>query len=72
MSTNPITAEQVRAALLKRIDAYMAATGKSESSVGKDALNDDRFVARIREGGNFTVKTYQKAIDWLDAQKVSA
>lgn len=68
MDTTNITAEQVRTALIKRIDAYIASTGKSDSSVGKDAINDDKFVARVRQGGNFTLKTYQKLSDWLDGQ----
>lgn len=68
MSTPNITADQVRTALIERIDAYIAASGKSDSSVGKEAINDDKFVARIRLGANFTLKTYQKLSDWLDQQ----
>lgn len=68
MSTKPITADQVRDALLQRIDAYIAKTGRSDSTVGKAAVNDDKFVARIRAGGNFTVKMYQRVMDWLDEQ----
>jgi hypothetical protein len=69
MSTSTITANQVRAALLARIDGYLATTGMSASALGKAAAADDRFVKRIRDGGNFTVETYQKVIDWLDAQE---
>lgn len=68
MDTNTITAETVRDVLLGRIDAYRSATGKSDSAVGKEALNDDKFVKRIRLGGGFNVNTYQRMIDWLDAQ----
>lgn len=70
MST--ITAEAVRQTLLTRIDAFIALTGKSESFVGKEAVKDDRFVSRIRRGGNFTVETYQRVIDWLDEQSRAA
>lgn len=69
MQTTSITADTVRTALLARIDAYRAATGKSDSAVGKEALNDDKFVKRIREGGGFNVNTYQRVIDWLEAQE---
>lgn len=72
MSTSNITADQVRTALIARIDAYTSISGKSDSSVGKEAINDDKFVARIRKGGNFTLSTYQKVSDWLDAQRVAA
>lgn len=68
MSTKSITAEQVRASLLKRIDAYKEATGKSDSAVGKDCMNDDKWVKRIRAGGSFNLTTYQRILDWLDAQ----
>ncbi len=67
MQTTPITAAAVRSALLARIDAYQKATGKSDSAIGKDMLNDDRFVKRIRAGGGFTLATFQKATEWLDA-----
>lgn len=67
MSTQPITAETVRSALIARIDEYQAATGKSDSAFGKEVLNDDRFVKRVRNGAGFNLKTYQRVIDWLDA-----
>lgn len=72
MSTSTITAEQVRAALLDRIDGYIARSGISASALGKAAVADDRFVKRIRDGGNFTVETYQRAMDWLDGQEKAA
>ncbi len=68
MSTSTITANQVRAALLQRIDGFLIKTGMSASTLGKSAVADDRFVKRIRDGGNFTVETYQKVMDWLDEQ----
>jgi hypothetical protein len=69
MSTSTITANQVRASLLARIDGFLAKSGMSASALGKAAVADDRFVRRIRDGGNFTVETYQRAIDWLDEQE---
>lgn len=71
-TTKHITADNVRETLIQRIDAYKELTGKSDSFVGKEAVKDDRFVSRIRNGGNFTVKTYQQVIDWLEAQRVAA
>lgn len=72
MNTTSITAEAVRETLIQRIDAFIAATGKSDSFVGKEAVKDDRFVSRIRRGGNFTIETYQRVIDWLDGQQAAA
>lgn len=72
MSTKHITADNVRQALIQRIDAYKTVSGKSDSFVGKEAVKDDRFVSRIRAGGNFTVETYQRVMNWLDAQRVAA
>jgi hypothetical protein len=67
-----ITADQVRSALLQRIDAFLTTHGMSASAFGKEVVRDDRFVNRIRNGGNFTVKTYQQVIDWLDAAEREA
>ena len=72
MLQNQITAETVRSALLARIDAYKLASGKSDSAIGKEALNDDKFVKRIREGSGFNVNTIQRVIDWIDAQDASS
>lgn len=67
-----ITADQVRAALLARIDAFITASGRSASWVGKQAVQDDRFVSRIRSGGNFSLQIYQRVMDWLDEQERAA
>lgn len=44
-------------ALLGRIDAYLARTGMAESTFGRQAVNDGKFVARLRRGGTLTVRT---------------
>ena len=72
MLQNQITAETVRNSLLARIDAYKLASGKSDSAIGKEALKDDKFVKRIRDGNGFNVNTLQKVIDWIDAQEAQA
>lgn len=65
---NTITSDFIRASMLKRIDGYLASTGRKDSFVGREALNDDKFVSRVRAGGNFTIDTMQRVIDWLDSQ----
>jgi hypothetical protein len=42
------------------------------SAIGKAAISDDRFLARVVDGGNFTLDTYQRVIDWLDAAEAAA
>lgn len=62
-----ITADTVRQNLIKRANAYCQARKTSFSAIGKAAISDDRFLARVSAGGNFTLDTYQRVIDWLDA-----
>jgi hypothetical protein len=62
-----ISADTVRQHLLSRAEAYRKATGTSFSTISKEAVKDDRFLARAMGGANFTIETYQKVIDWLDA-----
>lgn len=64
-----IPSEDIRTAMLDSIDRFTAASGKSDSFVGKEALKDDKFVSRVRKGGNFTIKTYQRVLDWLASQQ---
>lgn len=69
MCSPTITADQVRTILLQRVDRFLERTGTSASAFGKLVVNDDRFVKRIRDGGNFTIETYQRVIDWVDQQE---
>lgn len=72
MSENiQITADRIRDHLLDRATAFSASTGMSFSAISKEAVKDDRFLARARAGKNFTVETYQRVIDWLDQREKS-
>ncbi len=70
--TQVIPSEEIRASMLASVDRYIAATGKSDSFVGKEALKDDKFIARVRGGGNFTIRTYQRVLDWIASQMEGA
>lgn len=73
MSTpTEITAEAVRQNLMNRAKTHCETHGTSLSAIGKAAISDDRFLARVAAGGNFTLDTYQRVIDWLDAKEASA
>ena len=67
-----ITADDVRQNLMSRATAYCEARKTSFSAIGKAAIGDDRFLARVNAGGNFTLDTYQRVIDWLDAAEAAA
>lgn len=62
----PITEEAVRASLLERATAYCKANRSSFSHIGDKAVSDSKFLARVQSGENFTIKTYQKVLTWLD------
>ena len=63
----------IRQHVLARAEAYCRAHKASFSSIGLNAVGDDRFLARVKAGDNFTVKTLQRVLDWLDeAEKADA
>jgi hypothetical protein len=55
--------------LLADIDAFTAAFGMSESTFGRLAVNDGKFVARIRGGGNMTVPTMERVRAFMAKHK---
>ena len=67
-----ITADAVRQNLISRARAFCEARKTSFSAIGKAAISDDRFLARVDAGGNFTLDTYQRVIDWLDAAEAAS
>ncbi len=69
LTTSDISKETIRANLLARAKAYAESQRRALSSIGADAVNDSKFFARIEEGGNFTVETYQRVLDWIDQQE---
>ncbi len=67
-----ITADAIRQNLLTRARALCEARNTSFSAIGKGAIKDDRFLSRVEAGGNFTLETYQRVIDWIDAQEATS
>lgn len=69
MTTSPdITDGTIREHLLRRVDEFQKRTGMSLWKISKAAVADDKFLGNVQRGGNFTIKTYQRVIDWLDEQ----
>lgn len=72
MSTHAeITKDHIRDHLLARAKAFAEATGKSLSAISGEAVSDSKFLPEVASGKkeNFTLNTYQRVIDWIDAQE---
>ena len=61
------TADNLRHALRERVRDFGKLTGTSQSTVGIEAVGDKSAVSRIAEGSNFKIATYQRLMNWLDA-----
>ena len=55
--------------LLKEIDAYLEATGWSESYLGVVAMRDSGFVFRIRAGRNVRLDTADRIRKYMRTHK---
>ena len=51
--------------LLKQIEAYCARHGIKETTFGLRAVNDGKFVQRLRDGSSIQIETYKKVSDFL-------
>jgi hypothetical protein len=54
------TDQEIRAALIERMHAFCAATGRAPSMVCRVVMNDTTFYAKLVAGGNFTIETYAR------------
>ena len=59
----------IMGALLEDIDAFLADARIAEATFGTRAVNDGKFVARIRDGGNTTVSTIDKVRAYIAAER---
>ncbi len=53
------------AVLLKEITDYCRKAGLAESTFGKLAVNDGKFVSRLRDGGRITTHTLERLRDFI-------
>jgi hypothetical protein len=60
------TEQKIRSALIARMEAFSAATGRAPSMICREVMNDTSFYAKLKDGGNFTVATYQRFNDHFD------
>jgi len=60
--------ELLRAHLIDLAGRFEAATGVTERTIGKRALNDNTFFARLHQSGaGFNVRTYDRLLYWFSA-----
>ena len=66
-----ITKERIREHLLARANAFAASHGTSLSAISAEAVSDSKFLPEVASGKkqNFTLNTYQRVIDWIDARE---
>jgi hypothetical protein len=63
------TETEIRKALITRANAFCRLTGVTEATLCREALRrDGTFLARVKRGENFTVKTYQRLNVYIDQQ----
>lgn len=59
-----------QAKLLAEIEAFLPKRGIKETTFGRLAVNDGKFVQRLREGQNMTLATIEKAHAFIRAESV--
>lgn len=58
-----------REALLAEIEAFVAEHGMAETTFGRLAVNDGKFVARLRANGNITFATAERVRAFIANRK---
>lgn len=63
--------DTIRDHLLARAKAFSAFSGMSLSAISSEAVKDSKFLPEVDNGKktNFTLATYQRVIDWIDAHE---
>ena len=57
--------------LLAQIEAFLPERGITESTFGRLAVNDGKFVRRLRAGDNMTIATLNKASEFIAAHRAT-
>lgn len=57
------------ASLLTKIDEFLRDSGMAETAFGLAALNDGKFVSRLRGGSGVTVKTINRVNSYIDTER---
>jgi TnpA family transposase len=59
----------IQSDLLAEIEPFLEARGMSATAFGRAAVNDGKFIARLRASENMTLATLDKARGYLHAQR---
>jgi hypothetical protein len=60
------------AGLLETISGFCRQTGMAETTFGRHAVNDGKFVARLRDGGRITAETLERITKFMGSYGVEA
>jgi len=63
------SAEDIRQTLLQRAEAFAKKRKVSLSRIGLEAIKDSKFLAEVKTGRNFTIDSYQRVINWIEAEE---
>lgn len=58
-----------RTALISEIEAFLATRPMAETTFGRLAVNDGKFVARLRDNGNITFATADRVRAFIASAK---
>jgi hypothetical protein len=59
------------AKLLAKIEAFCRRNEMAETTFGRHAVNDGKFVPRLREGGGVTVETVDRVRAYIQSEAKS-
>jgi len=57
--------------LLLEIETFLSSRQMAETTFGRMAVNDGKFVARLRRGGNMTISTVSKVRHFISVARSS-
>lgn len=60
-----------QAQLLSEIEAFLSTRKMAETTFGRMAVNDGKFVARLRAGANMTLATIERARAHIEAKRAT-
>lgn len=61
----PLAIMTAQSQLVAEIEAFLRNRKISESTFGRLAVNDGKFMKRMRSGGNLTVKTIERVREYI-------
>jgi TnpA family transposase len=63
---------ETQAQLLSEIESFLSTRKMAETTFGRMAVNDGKFVSRLRNGANMTLATIDRARTYIKGQNVDS